>query len=350
MLELVEHGAMGPMYDYLCAALSWDADDMLRQKMKQGNDEMLKKLEGNIVKAEAEEGDVEVKDALLAKATYLAGIGDRIGASAAFDKTAEKVAGSGAKMDLVFCMLRLDMARGDWRAYKRGLDEANALCSKGGDWEKKNKLKVYEALYLMAIREFRSSADLFLNAIATFTATELMSYETCIFYTVALSIVSLDRPSLLKNVVDNPEVLSAVDSVPHLHELMDSLHECRYADFFKALAGISDAIEGDMLLHPHFKYYLKEARVVVYSQYLQSYKSVKLHAMAAAFGVSVEFMDDELANFIVEGRLPAKIDRVDGIVSTTRPDPKNAAYQNAIRHGDHLLNKIQKLSKLVDVE
>ena len=40
--------------------------------------------------------------------------------------------------------------------------------------------------------------------------------------------------------------------------------------------------------------------------------------MAAAFGVSPDFMDSELADFIVAGRLPAKIDKVAGVVVTSR--------------------------------
>ena len=35
-----------------------------------------------------------------------------------------------------------------------------------------------------------------------------------------------------------------------------------------------------------------------------------LQSMATAFGVSVDFIDQELVDFIVAGRLPAKIDRV----------------------------------------
>ncbi len=45
-------------------------------------------------------------------------------------------------------------------------------------------------------------------------------------------------------------------------------------------------------------------------QFLESYKSVTLQSMATAFGVSVDFIDQELVDFIVAGRLPAKIDKV----------------------------------------
>lgn len=45
-------------------------------------------------------------------------------------------------------------------------------------------------------------------------------------------------------------------------------------------------------------------------KFLESYKSVTLESMASAFGVSVDFIDKELVDFIVAGRLPAKIDKV----------------------------------------
>ena len=64
---------------------------------------------------------------------------------------------------------RLELSRGDWRAVKAGLDKARGLCTKGGDWERKNKLKVYEAVFLAATRQFKRAAELLLDAIATFT-------------------------------------------------------------------------------------------------------------------------------------------------------------------------------------
>jgi 26S proteasome regulatory subunit N7 len=77
---------------------------------------------------------------------------------------------------------------------------------------------------------------------------------------------------------------------------------------------------------------------------------VTLASMAATFGVSPDFLDAELADFIVAGRLPAKIDKVAGVVETNRPDAKTALYQAAIKQGDLLLNRVQKLSKVVDIE
>ena len=56
------------------------------------------------------------------------------------------------------------------------------LCDEGGDWERKNKIKVYngvesipmtsvqvyEALFHLTVRDFKKAADLFIDATATF--------------------------------------------------------------------------------------------------------------------------------------------------------------------------------------
>lgn len=57
----------------------------------------------------------------------------------------------------------------------------------------------------------------------------------------------------------------------------------------------------------------------------------------------------EISRFIASGRLNAKIDKVSGVLETNRPDAKNALYQSTIKQGDLLLNRIQKLSRVIDL-
>ena len=64
---------------------------------------------------------------------------------------------------------RLDIAAERWSDVKASLAKAEALCAEGGDWERKNKLKVYQALFSLATRDFPRAAALFLDSIATFT-------------------------------------------------------------------------------------------------------------------------------------------------------------------------------------
>ena len=48
-----------------------------------------------------------------------------------------------------------------------------------------------------------------------------------------------------------------------------------------------------------------------------------LESMAGSFGVSVAWLDKDLAPFIASQRLPCTIDRVKGVIETQRPDDKN---------------------------
>lgn len=45
------------------------------------------------------------------------------------------------------------------------------------------------------------------------------------------------------------------------------------------------------LMSPHTRYYVREMRILAYGQLLESYRSLTLESLSAAFGVSVEFVD-----------------------------------------------------------
>ena len=53
---------------------------------------------------------------------------------------------------------------------KLGLKHAEELCAGGGDWERKNRLRVYEAVFLLATRDLARAASLLLDSIATFNS------------------------------------------------------------------------------------------------------------------------------------------------------------------------------------
>jgi len=45
------------------------------------------------------------------------------------------------------------------------------------------------------------------------------------------------------------------------------------------------------ILSPHARFYVREMRILAYSQLLESYRSLTLESLSGAFGVSVEFVD-----------------------------------------------------------
>jgi len=64
---------------------------------------------------------------------------------------------------------------------------------------------------------------------------------------------------------------------------------------------------------------------------------------------ALEYLFRELSRFIAAGRLHCKVDRVGGVVETNRPDSKNWQYQAMVKQGDLLLNRVQKLSRVINI-
>ncbi|CAA7401753.1 unnamed protein product [Spirodela intermedia] len=348
-LTFIKADDMASLYESLAAKSVLPLDAEVLESMRRRIDEEIKKLDEKIADAEENLGESEVREAHLAKSLFFIKIGDKDKALEQLKVTESKTVAVGQKMDLVFYSLQHGFFYMDFDLISKCIDKAKNLFEEGGDWERKNRLKVYEGLFCLSTRNFKKAADLFLDSISTFTTYELFPYDTFIFYTVLASVISLDRVSLKQKVVDAPEILAVIGKIPHLAEFLNSLHGCQYKSFFSAFSGLTKQIKLDRYLQPHFRYYMREVRTVVYSQFLESYKSVTMEAMARAFGVSVDFIDLELSRFIAAGKLHCKIDKVAGVLETNRPDAKNALYQATIKQGDFLLNRIQKLSRVIDM-
>lgn len=47
----------------------------------------------------------------------------------------------------------------------------------------------------------------------------------------------------------------------------------------------------DCYLHEHYRYYVREMRIIAYAQLLESYQSLTIESMARSFGVSEDFID-----------------------------------------------------------
>ena len=86
------------------------------------------------------------------------------------------------------------------------------LIEDGGDWDRRNRLKVYKGLYCISVRDFKQAAELFLETVSTFTSYELMDYSTFVQYTVYVSVFALDR-NQLKNKVCFLKTLNALISL-----------------------------------------------------------------------------------------------------------------------------------------
>lgn len=344
---------MTPYYDVCCEEFKWTPDAELRATMSAANEAETARVAEQLAKAKESGGEIEIMDAIVARADFLFRIGlkdEAVNAakSALGDKSALTLS-TGQKIDLIMKIIRVALFHADVDLLKEHIAEAKVLIEDGGDWDRRNRLKVYEGSYQMLTRDFEGAADNFLNSIATFTCYEIMSYNTFIARTVLLTMHTLERALLKKKIIDSPDVLTVIRELPDIQNFLNSLYRCDYRQYMVSMIPASEFVSRDRFISSHLSHYVKEMRVRGYKQFLESYKSVTMASMAASFGMSVEFLDRELYRFISKGRLNVKIDKIEGVVETNRKNAKNVQYQEVIKRGDALLNQIQKLARVVNV-
>lgn len=258
----------------------------------------------------------------------------------------EKTGVLGTKIDLVLAIIRMGLFYGDKQLVKKHVERAKTLVEGGGDWDRRNRLKAYQGLYLLTVRSYNLAAPLLLDSLSTFTSYELCTYSSLVVYSVLAGSVSLKRVDFKSKVVDAPEIKAilgdgedkllalsgalsagpgadeemkdassatpaaaktavnlttlgsdqpeaevAVDFSP-LAQLVSSLYTGSYRSFFGALAAVEVSfLSQDRYLYEHRGWFVREMRLRAYQQLLQSYRVVGLESMANDFGVTVDFLD-----------------------------------------------------------
>ena len=266
------------------------------------------------------------------------------------EEVLQKTLGTGARIDYMLGRIRDALRNGQMNLLSEYLDKTDTELQKGGDWERKNKLSVYRAMASIIRRDFVTASHLLIRALATFTPCDLLTFRDFVFYTVVSSMLTQDRVVIKTKVLGSPEILSVVREVPHLLPVLTGLQECRYQDFFVHFADLIDVIRCDTFLSKHLRYITKTLRMVAYRQFMMAYTSVTLDSMASSFGISVDFLEGDIFDFIRAGKLKCKIDKMNRYIESNRlEDKRNPSYMSILRHGDQLLNRVQNLSRVIDV-
>ena len=347
LLSDIARREQGPLYRSVCAEFGWAVDPSVDERLSSENASALASLDARIRDVEANLGENDIREAYTERAMYLVHLCDVPAATAALRRAEEATIGLGQRIDLVCTRARLGLFAGDYGLAEGAVRDAEALLERGADWDRKNKLKVYRGVLAVMRRDLAAAAALFLDTLATFSCYEMFSDADFVALTAAVAYPVLARAELRARLLETPEFAAVADRLGGLGVLAAALQACDYGRFFPALAEALRAMKGKWVLAPHADFICAEMRVRTYAQMLECYRSVRLDAMARDFGVSVEFIDTELARFISAGRLNGKIDRIAGVVESTRPDSHNLLYQNTVKDGDALLNRIQKLTRLV---
>jgi len=147
----------------------------------------------------------------------------------------------------------------------------------GGDWEKKNKLCVYEGISCLISRNFTKAAELFLAQVDTFNAPEIITFDELVYYGCILGIITLSRQKIKEKIINNSEIVAVLREDKTIFDFVYSVYDANYNVFFENLIVLTENfIAKDQFLRPHKEYILKKIRIVIYTQYLEAFKTVTI--------------------------------------------------------------------------
>ncbi len=208
-----------PLFRHLQSTLSYTSPNALTDDnlntLTSHHESILQALNDAITKAKDEAGDTEVLHAHMDIARYQAKCSTKESALSAY-RTAISLPklSVGKKLDAHLEMARVCSFWGDYKQMKEILAEATKATAKGGDWDRRNRLKVYQALSHLLVRDVESASKLLVEGIATFSCTELCDYSEFIVYAILTGLLNLKRTELKKSIINGSEVLQVAKDIP----------------------------------------------------------------------------------------------------------------------------------------
>lgn len=189
-----------------------------------------------------------------------------------FKEVIEKSRSFNLKIEAIFEIMHFAITLQDISLLKEYLDLCEKKLNEGGDWEKRNRMRVYQGIYHVMNRDFKESGKLFLDALMTFTTYELFDYKTFVFYTSICNIITVNRNTLKTRIIDNSDVVSCIKDIPYLEDFLELFYNQQYNKFFEILLNVVAILKKDFYFAKHVGYFFREIKVKAYSQYLRKLK------------------------------------------------------------------------------
>lgn len=343
LLNEIKENRMCPYYRYICKRFEWNIDQNLESQLEESNQTEFQNLQSALVDARENQSEEDVRLAQQNLAIFFLRIGDKPNANKFLTELFNVTIALGQKIDVVFCQIRLSFFASQLDEIPELLDSAKKLVQEGGDWERKNRLQVYEGLYFAMKKSFLQASSLFIGILSTFTATELLPFEEFVYRVVILATLSLTRSEFQAKIDKSPEVRASSDKVQRVL----TLYRLDYRKFFDSLSEIQENLKTDIWFGRHISFLIKELRVRAYRQFLKPFEAVQIQNMAETFGVTDEFIETEMRRFIFCRKIDAKIDKVHGNIHTNPPDSRAAMMRETLKRGEALIIRLQKLSRIL---
>ncbi|KAK6506523.1 hypothetical protein TWF506_011429 [Arthrobotrys conoides] len=130
------------------------------------------------------------------------------------------------------------------------------------------------------------------------------------------ALASMDRNMLKTEVLESTTFRTFLELEPHIRRALTAFHSSRYGECLSILEAYRNDYLLDPFLQKHIDKIYEAVRTKSIVQYFIPFSCVTLDAMSTAFGVPSEQMERELVRLIESGKLHARIDTQNRLVTS----------------------------------
>lgn len=128
---------------------------------------------------------------------------------------------------------------------------------------------------------------------------QVCTVQDVAFYTTIYALNHLSRQDLKDKVIASSKFKAHAESVPELSEIIEHYLNGRYDEFNQCLGRIHEHLRFDTVLGTKLERTLLNIKRKAIIQYVAPYKVVDLKQVAAAFHLTLEEIEGEIAHLIV---------------------------------------------------
>lgn len=206
------------------------------------------------------------------------------------------------------------------------------------------KLKCAAGLAELATKKYKSAANHFLQAnLDHCDFPELMSPNNVAMYGGLCALATFDRHDLQKNVIFSSSFKLFLELEPQLRDIIFKFYESKYASCLKLLDDIKDNLLLDMYIAPHINNLYTQIRNRALIQYFSPYLSADMRKMATSFNRTVNALEDELMQLILEGQIEARIDSHNKILFAQDVDQRSTTFEKSLQMGKEYQRRTRML-------
>lgn len=171
----------------------------------------------------------------------------------------------------------------------------------------------------------------------------MISPNNVAMYGGLCALATFDRQELQKNVISSSSFKLFLELEPQLRDIVFKFYESKYASCLTLLDEIRDNLLLDMYIAPHVNTLYTKIRNRALIQYFSPYLSADMRKMATAFNRTVEALENEVMQLILEGQIQARIDSHNKILYAKETDQRSSTFERAVVMGKEYQRRTRML-------